>query len=297
MSLADAGSVDAETRPAGTPDTQQTNADNGSAAKSDASPFAGLQDEGTRTWLEKKGYKSVDDLAKAALHQESLIGSSVKPPPDDAPQTEWDKFYSKLGRPEKPDAYEFKRPEGLPEELPYDENLASGFKSWAHSAGLNTRQAQTLHDQFASFQAEQVKAQYAALNKDVEDAANTLEKQWGPKDSVGFKEQHQAANQVLKNLGLVESFTRKGIILPKGELTDASLALAFAAIAKAAPALAKIDDKQGFDAKASGSSGPNPFKEPKNISEISRLAATDLPMARQLAKEAGVNPDQWLPKR
>jgi hypothetical protein len=274
---------------AGTPDnTQNASADNGSAAAA-ASPFAGLQDEGTRKWVETKGYKSVEDLAKAAVNQESLLGSSVRRPADDATETEWNAFYSKIGRPEKPEAYEFKRPDGLPSDLPYDEALAGNFKKWAHGAGLNGRQAQILHDQFALAQAEQAKAHVTALTKAVETTAETLVKDWGPQDSEGFKTKHELANRALKKLGLVDSFKKSGIIMPDGALTDAALAVAFSEIGSKMFAEDKID---GGDAPG----GKNPFKE-GNLTEISALVKSDPDKARRLAREAGKDPDQWVGRK
>lgn len=286
MTTAAEGSV-AE-KPAGTPDGQNAGADNGSAAAA-ASPFAGLQDEGTRKWVETKGYKSVEDLAKAAVHQESLLGSSVRRPADDATETEWNSFYAKVGRPEKPDAYEFKRPDGLPSDLPYDEALAGNFKKWAHGAGLNSRQAQILHDQFALAQADQAKANVTALTKAVETTADALVKEWGPQESEGFRTKHEMANRALKKLGLVESFKKSGIIMPDGALTDPALAMAFSEIGSKMFAEDRID---GGDAPG----GKNPFKE-NNLTEISALVKSDPDKARRLAREAGKDPDQWVGRK
>ncbi len=288
MTTAADGSV-AE-KPAGTPDGQNAGADNGSAAAA-ASPFAGLQDEGTRKWVETKGYKSVEDLAKAAVNQESLIGASVRRPADDATETEWNAFYSKIGRPEKPDAYELKRPDGLPKDLPYDEALAGSFKTWAHQAGLNGRQAQSLHDAFAKSQAEQAAAHVTALTKAVETTADTLVKDWGPQDSEGFKTKHELANRALKKLGLVESFKKSGIIMPDGALTDPALAVAFSQIGEKMFAEDSID---GGDAPGAD----NPFKDERfNLSKITALVKSDPDKARRLAKEAGKNPDEWVGKK
>jgi hypothetical protein len=290
MSDADAGSVAQQAAAsAGTPGSQQASADNGSAAAA-ASPFAGLQDEGTRKWVETKGYKSVEDLAKAAVNQESIIGSSVRRPADDAPAAEWDKFYSKLGRPEKPDAYELKRPDGLPADLPYDEALAGSFKTWAHQAGLNGKQAQSLHDAFAHAQAEQAKAHVTALTKAVETTADALAKEWGPQDSEAFKAKHELANRALKKLGLVESFKKSGIILNDGALTDPALAVAFSQIGEKMFAEDVIDGE-------GGQGGPNPFKDDQfNLSQITALVKSDPDKARRLAREAGKDPAQWVGK-
>lgn len=290
MTTATEGSVDASARSAGTPDAQQQASENGSAAAS-ASPFAGLQDEGTRSWIEKTGLKSVEDLAKKAFNQEAALGSSVRVPGADAKPDEWSKFYSKVGRPEKADAYEFKRPDGLPEDLPYDEGLATNFKAWSFDEGLTARQAQGMHDRFALAQADMAKARMVELTKAVEDTADALVKEWGPQDSEGFKAKHEMANRALKKLDLVDSFKKSGIILNDGNLTDASLAKAFAAIGE------KMFSEDSIDGDGSPG-GKNPFKDDSyNLTEISLLVKSDPDTARRLAREAGKNPDQWVGRK
>lgn len=289
MTTAAEGSVDASVRSAGTPDTPLVS-DNGST-DTNASPFAGLQDEGTRKWIETKGLKSVEDLAKTAFNQESLLGSSVRLPGQDAKPDEIDKFYSKLGRPEKPDGYEFKRPEGLPADLPYDETLAGEFKSWAHKEGLAPRQAQGMHDAFASWQAEKATEHMTALTQAVEDTADALVKEWGPQDSEGFKAKHEMANRALKKLGLVESFEKSGIILQGGALTDPQLAKAFSEIGE------RMFGEDSIDGDSSVG-GKNPFKDDTfNLTDIGNLTKNDPDQARRLAREAGKDPDQWVGRK
>src|SRR5688572_10116769 len=106
---AQAGSVQADASAAGTPAQPQTPPENGSAGGTAPDPFTGLS-EGTRKWVETKGYKSPEDIAVAAQNAESKIGSMVSLPADDAPAEEWDKIMSRLPasmrRPESPDKYE-----------------------------------------------------------------------------------------------------------------------------------------------------------------------------------------------
>lgn len=290
MTTADAGSVaQPSAAPAGNPSNATPGADNGSAAPA-GDWFAGLSGD-NRKLAETKGWKSGDDAFTSYRELEKLQGSSLKRPADDAPETEWNAFYSKVGRPEKADAYEFKRPEGLPSDLPYDEALAGSFKTWAHQAGLNGRQAQALHDQFALAQAEQAKSHMTALTKAVETTADALVKEWGPQDSEGFKTKHELANRALKKLGLVESFQKSGIILKDNALTDPALAMAFAQIGEKMFAEDSID---GGDAPG----GDNPFKDGAfNLSKITALVKSDPDKARRLAREAGKNPDEWVGKK
>lgn len=275
---------------AGTPEVQPVTTDNGSAVETVTDPFSGLQDEGTRKWVETKGYKSFEDIAKAAQNAEQKLGTSLTPPKDDAPKEEWDKFYGKLGRPETPDAYDFKRPEGLPEDMPYSDELASSAKSWMHEAGLNAKQAQTVHDKFASYMADQQKAVATQQAEAVTRTADDLVKEWGPEDSEGFKTKLAMADRAMKKLGLTEAYQKSGLILADGSVTDPQIAKAFAAIGETM-----------FKEDTIGSDGlpvtENPFKKgpngQRNVTGISQLVKNDPERAKRLAREAGENPVNW----
>ncbi|MBL8578087.1 MAG: hypothetical protein JNK47_12740 [Mesorhizobium sp.] len=291
---APAGSVEAETPPAGTPATPTPPAPNGSPAGGD-NPFSGLS-EGTRKWVETKGYKDIEALATAGMHGEQKLGASVTVPAADASQEEWKKFYDRLPenlRPvESPDKLDFKRPEGLPENVPYSAELATASKSWMAEAGLNSGQAQKVHDKFVGYMAEQTQARLQAVAKSVEDTADALVKDWGPTESEGYKTKLELANRAMKNLGLVDSYKASGILLPDGALTDPQIAKAFSAIGEA---MFKEDNLPGGGINT----GENPFKKDasgnRSITKISALVQSDPQRARQLAVEAGENPDKWMP--
>lgn len=293
---AEAGSVAVETPPAGAPATPAVAVDNGSAAATESNPFSGLS-EGARKWVDTKGYKSHEDVVSAALSLEQKLGTSVTVPAPDAPKEEWDKFHSKLPetmRPvASPDKIEFKRPEGLPENLPYDEGLANTSKAWMVEAGLTSKQSQAMHDKFAGHMAEMATAQQAAIAKSVETTHDELVKDWGPKDSDGFKEKLTVADRAMKKLGLVDAYKAKGILLADGSLTDPQIAKAFQAIGEA---MFKEDTINNDPA----SSGVNPFKrgpDGKIVSPtaISALIQSDPERAKRMCREAGENPDQWFP--
>jgi hypothetical protein len=290
------GSVVVETPPAGAPETPAVVADNGSAAATEANPFSGLS-EGARKWVDTKGYKSHEDVVSAALSLEQRLGTSLTVPAPDAPKEEWEKFHSKLPedmRPvASPDKIEFKRPEGLPEALPYDEGLADTSKAWMVEAGLTSKQSQAMHDKFAGHMAEMATAQQAAIAASVETTHDELVKDWGPKDSDGFKEKLTVADRAMKKLGLVDAYKAKGILLADGSLTDPQIAKAFHAIGEA---MFK-EDTIGADGVPSGE---NPFKRGpdgkiKSPAAISALYKSDPERAKRMAREAGENPDTWFP--
>ena len=104
--------------------------------------------EDNRRVAEAKGWDSPDKIVESYRNLESKIGDSLRPPADDAPAEEWQAFYGRLGRPDDASGYQFKMPQGLAEDFPYDRESALRFADWAHEAGLSPRQAQSLHDRF-----------------------------------------------------------------------------------------------------------------------------------------------------
>lgn len=137
--------------------------------------------------------KDIPALAKSFVEGQKMIGSSVRLPKADAPDEEWGKVYTRLGRPEKPEGYELKRPENLPEGVKYDEELETAFKGMAHEAGLHPRQAQRILDKFNTLQLERHKAYMATR----ESAIAELKKEWGP----NYDKQLAQANRAIKELG------------------------------------------------------------------------------------------------
>lgn len=295
---AEAGSVAAETQQAGNLAGATEGADNGSAASSEQTWFSGLS-EGNRKLVETKGWTSPDSIDKVLTsysEMERLQGASLRVPADDAPPEEWDKFYSKLPenmRPvSDPEKLEFKRPDNLPEDLPYNDELAAASKSWMTDAKLSPSQAQAMHDKFAGYMAEMATAQMQEVAKSVEETHGSLVKEWGPEGSEGFKEKLELANRAMKKLDLVDAYKAKGILLQDGSLTDHKIATAFAAIGEA---MFK-EDAIGDDG---GAVRGNPFTKDasgqRNMTAISALVKSDPERAKRLAREAGEDPERWMP--
>lgn len=295
--LANPGSV-VET-PAGNPAQPAPPADNGSAADAPKSWFDGLS-EGNRKLADTKGWTkpdvSVDKVLTSYAELERLTGESLRVPAADAPPEEWKKFHEKLPEAMRPvasaDKIEFKRPEGLPADLPYDEGLANTSKAWMVEAGLTSKQAQIMHDKFAGQMAEMATAQQAKVAESVTKTHDDLVKDWGPVGSEGFKEKLSVADRAMKKLGLVDSYKAKGILLADGSLTDPQIAKAFHAIGEA---MFKEDTLDG----QANRSGENPFKRnaagERNVSAISALYQRDPELAKRMCREAGENPDAWFP--
>lgn len=118
-------------------------------------------------------FKSPVELAKSYVHLNRKRNDALAMPGEDAKPEEWDQFYSKLGRPEKPEAYELKAPEGVQA----SDDLLKTFREIAHKSGMTPKQAQAAFEAYhASNQAAE-----AAYKTKVEEALGGLKKEWGEK--------------------------------------------------------------------------------------------------------------------
>ncbi|WP_137934355.1 hypothetical protein [Mesorhizobium comanense] len=296
--LADAGSVAARAQPAGNPVGPSAGADNRSAAPAAKSWLDGLS-EGNRKLAEAKGWTRTENLDRVFTSYAELErqqGESLRVPGKDASREDWEKFHARLPEQMRPltsaEKVEYRRPEGLPENFAYSDELASASKAWAVEAGASPRTAQAYHDKFVGYMAEQAQAQQIALARSVEATHDELVREWGPTDSDGFRGRLEVANRAMKKLGLVDAYKAKGILLPDGALTDPQIARAFHAIGEA---MFREDTIDGGAAPAGG----NPFRRnasgERNLTAISTLVRSDPARARRLAREAGENPELWMP--
>jgi hypothetical protein len=106
-------------------------------------------------WDAEKKAPRTEDLGRGYMSLEKFLGSEKVPVPtnwDDPEQVE--RWYKAAGRPEKPDDYEFKRPDKLPEGLPYDEETEKNFRTWAHINGFSKKQAGNMYEAYVKTQIE-----------------------------------------------------------------------------------------------------------------------------------------------
>lgn len=289
-------SVQVEKPAAGNSETPAKAEDKGSSAEQANSTWLSGLSEGNRKLAETKGWTAPEHLDKAFTSYaelEKMQGESLRIPAPDAAKEEVDKFYSKLGRPETADKYEFKRPDNIPADMPYNDDLAEAAKPWMHGAGLSTKQAQQMHDGFQGYMAEQQTAYQANVAKSVETTHDSLVKEWGPKDGEKFKTELTLADRAISKLGLLDTFKKAGLVLPDGSLTDPQIAKAMAAVG--------VQFKEDtIDDKGGGGGGENPFKRDaggKIVSPtaISALIKSDPERAKRMAREAGEPYDNWAP--
>ena len=113
-------------------------------------------------------------LAGQYLEAQKYNVGALRMPKPDAPAEEWEKFYTKLGRPEAADKYEITKGT-LPEGMGWDEEFFGGFRSAAHQAGLTSRQAQQMTDWYTRQMWDTDKKNIGAA----QETLKALEGEWG----------------------------------------------------------------------------------------------------------------------
>lgn len=248
---------------------------------------AGLAAE-NRTLVEAKKWGSADDAIKSYRELETHASKALTVPGENATADDWNKLYGKLGRPDTADKYELKVDRAtLPADMPYDETMSVEFRNWAHEAGLNTRQAQTLHDKYVGNFAKAFNDNVTKVNEEQSAAHRELVGKWGPADGEGYKREVELMSRAARNLGLSDALKKGGLITADGGIRDSSLALALARVGK---------ELFAEDSFATGDGGvlSNPFaKDTQNVTEQGKLVRSDPNKARALIRAAGLKPETY----
>lgn len=185
-------------------------ATNGAGAAAASAGADGATDETTKSWLDslpediKKDpslamFKEPAALAKSWINAQKMIGANKVVIPDEkASDEEKAAFYQKLGRPDSPDKYELKAPEGY--EL--DDGLVKTFKEAAHKAGLTPNQANAILAFDAQRMAESRQKAEAAQARQMEESLIEYQKSLGGQEK--YKATVDRARVALREVGSPE---------------------------------------------------------------------------------------------
>lgn len=143
----------------------------------------------------------IGTLAKNYLNAEKLIGQQRLP----APQTswgdkEWGEFYSKIGRPEKPEGYSVPSDIKFEEGVKFDDERMGAARKKFHELGLTPKQADGMIRYYAESLNTSVKSQRTAEEASVAKSMNELRTELGDK----FDEGVDLAKGVVRKFGSPE---------------------------------------------------------------------------------------------
>ena len=122
-------------------------ADAAPAAEPNTTPAVGTDwtaalPEDARGFVRNKGWDAPADVLESYRHLERLVGAErIALPRDENDQANWDRVWTKLGRPARPEDYRLPMPQ-----TGGDKTFAKAFAARAHELGLSTKQARGLVD-------------------------------------------------------------------------------------------------------------------------------------------------------
>lgn len=147
----------------------------------------------------EKALESIQDipgLAKSYIHAQKLVGADKIPVPNKfATDEDWQAVYSKLGRPENPDAYEF----NLKENSNIDENALKGFKETAHKNGLLPKQAEAIMNFYNDMTQNYIEDLNSKSEQGRSNAEQALKKEWGAAFDNKVQQASTIANKYINN--------------------------------------------------------------------------------------------------
>jgi len=162
--------------------------------------------------LQAKQFDDVGKVLKSYIEMEKFAGGfkSKLNIPDQLDDAAISTIYTKLGRPESPDKYEFKKGENIKVEL--NEDLLNNFKKFAHSKNITAAQFNDL----VNFQMEAMQSAIEAGERQAAEAkqraAEALKAEWKEKYEDNFKQAKATAEKLeiladLEALGLADNPT------------------------------------------------------------------------------------------
>lgn len=125
-------------------------------------------------------FKTFDGLAKSYVNLEKMLGSQnrVPVPNEHSAPEEWEAFFQKTGRPNKPEEYELKVDDNL-KAAGIDEKMLGEYQGMAHKLGLSKKQmAELTAFHFGKVGAQLTEAQ-GAQAKAMEAGVAALKQEWG----------------------------------------------------------------------------------------------------------------------
>lgn len=185
--------------PAGTDPASTAAASAQNAATNGTEPWwhGKVSNDDNKGWLANKGFKDLDTWVESHKNLEKLVGSqrlAIPQGPDDT--ANWDKVFNALGRPEKPEQYEFKAPEGR--EL--NAELVGHFAPLMHGLGLNQRQASGLVEAYTALEVQRQQQEEAAFAAKSEEDVRSLRSEWGET----FDAKIELGRRALRQFGMTE---------------------------------------------------------------------------------------------
>lgn len=124
-------------------------------------------------------FKTVTELGRAFVDLKRVSDKSVSIPDDKADAKEWQQFYSRIGRPDKPEGYGLVAPDIPSANKDILANFTKNFSQQLHNLGLNKKQATEIYNWYVDQTKQVLQVQNTSVQKKAETSKKTLESEWG----------------------------------------------------------------------------------------------------------------------
>jgi hypothetical protein len=125
------------------------------------------------------GQKSLGEIAEQFVELAGRQDKVVELPGEDASPEKRQEFYRKLGVPEKPAGYEFKKPEDWPASYPWDQKDAQAFAEAAYKSNLTKEQAETFYKTMMNRNRDLLDGSFTNNKKERDEWNNALQRKFG----------------------------------------------------------------------------------------------------------------------
>ena len=154
-------------------------------------------DEQQRGFIDNKGWAGPKDMLESYRNLEKFVGAragdkGIVLPESSEDKEAWDEIYAKLGRPEKPDGYQYAFPEG------HDPTFAAWAKETFHSAGLSDQQLKVVADKYVEMETRMLTERVEGFKTQAAQALDRLRTDWGQ----AFQQNLNLAGRAVSTLGI-----------------------------------------------------------------------------------------------
>jgi hypothetical protein len=124
-------------------------------------------------------YTNIGEVSRDFLKLKEESASMLKKPDENATEEEKTAFYRALGVPEKPDEYEIKRPDGMPEGYTYDEKFEAQFREVALKHKLSKGAVEGVYSDMMKYIFSEHEAAAKTLQEEDKKLETELKTSWG----------------------------------------------------------------------------------------------------------------------
>lgn len=140
--------------------------------------------------------EGIASLAKSFVNLQKHMGNAISIPGEDASEEDVAKFYGKLGRPEAPDKYDYKKPEDLPEVTGWNDEAFNKAREAMFAMGYTQKQFEGAMDLYHTMARNSWIESEAAKDQERKNTYTQLKKEWGSQFDARYANVVHAVRQL-----------------------------------------------------------------------------------------------------